>query len=539
MGSGKSIDVDTVDGKHVDVDGAGTHDEIAIYDVNSRVYDSERLDGYHAGNIDGSIPINNGTLNVNLNADLFEGRHGDVTAKADTFSLRDASGDLKINTQLYTANTIIKDTGSAIELRNATDTGWVDLVINNLTIKGTTTKVNSETVTIADNIVLLNSNVTGAATENGGVQVERGTTGADASLLWDESIGKWKCGLVDSEIEISLKGHHHIKTDIDDFIHKTSHAIGGNDFLSPADIGAVKNTFGTPEMITDVESKRPAAGVSGRLFFASDTKRIWQDINTAWQIIGGQDTIPWTSVTSIPVATSTTPGVVKVGENIFVTEDGTISIANNYDSFLLRREEFVTTEGQTVFNLTKGKYMLNKNAVSIYLFGQKLPNSAFSEVNETSVQLKESVDPGSLVEIEYFHFIDVYPYPVHAFEHLPTGTDPLPEATESIPGWLPAADKAKLNTVSKNAKKVESSTTNGNIKIDDVETQVYRHQTYVHDQSVGSALWTISHNLNRYPSVTVVDTDGYVFMPASIRYVDSNTIEIGLSSEQTGKVFLN
>ena len=30
--------------------------------------------------------------------------------------------------------------------------------------------------------------------------------------------------------------------------------------------------------------------------------------------------------------------------------------------------------------------------------------------------------------------------------------------------------------------------------------------TYVHSQTSTSATWTINHNLNRYPSVTVVDT---------------------------------
>ena len=39
----------------------------------------------------------------------------------------------------------------------------------NLTVSGTTTTVESETVTIADNILLVNSNVTGTPSENGGI----------------------------------------------------------------------------------------------------------------------------------------------------------------------------------------------------------------------------------------------------------------------------------------------------------------------------------------------------------------------------------
>lgn len=31
---------------------------------------ADKVDGYHAGNTSGSIPINNGTVNTNLNADM-------------------------------------------------------------------------------------------------------------------------------------------------------------------------------------------------------------------------------------------------------------------------------------------------------------------------------------------------------------------------------------------------------------------------------------------------------------------------------------
>ena len=63
-------------------------------------------------------------------------------------------------------------------------------VVGNLQVDGTVTTVNSETVTIADNIILLNSNVTGAPTENAGIEIERGTA-ANVQILWNESSDKW------------------------------------------------------------------------------------------------------------------------------------------------------------------------------------------------------------------------------------------------------------------------------------------------------------------------------------------------------------
>jgi len=63
----------------------------------------------------------------------------------------------------------------------------------NLTVSGTTTTVNSETVTIADNIIVLNSNETGSPFEDGGIEIERGTS-SNKSLTWNETDDKWTVG---------------------------------------------------------------------------------------------------------------------------------------------------------------------------------------------------------------------------------------------------------------------------------------------------------------------------------------------------------
>lgn len=64
---------------------------------------------------------------------------------------------------------------------NATITG-------NLTVSGTTTTVNSNTVNIGDNILILNSDETGSPSQDGGFEVERGTS-TNVSFFWDESEG--------------------------------------------------------------------------------------------------------------------------------------------------------------------------------------------------------------------------------------------------------------------------------------------------------------------------------------------------------------
>ena len=69
-----------------------------------------------------------------------------------------------------------------------TATGVV--VAGNMTAEGTTTTVNSNTVSIADNIVTLNSDATGTPTQNAGIEIERGDE-ANVQIRWNEGSDKW------------------------------------------------------------------------------------------------------------------------------------------------------------------------------------------------------------------------------------------------------------------------------------------------------------------------------------------------------------
>jgi len=61
----------------------------------------------------------------------------------------------------------------------------------NLVVSGTTTTVNSETLEVGDNFIILNSGVTGSPTLDAGIKVERGSE-ADVEFKWNETEDKWE-----------------------------------------------------------------------------------------------------------------------------------------------------------------------------------------------------------------------------------------------------------------------------------------------------------------------------------------------------------
>ena len=90
-----------------------------------------------------------------------------------------ATGDISFS------GSIISSSGSSVVINdNLTLTG-------NLTVNGTTTTINTATLNISDNIVVLNKDVTGTPTENAGLEIERGTS-ANVDIRWNEVSNKWE-----------------------------------------------------------------------------------------------------------------------------------------------------------------------------------------------------------------------------------------------------------------------------------------------------------------------------------------------------------
>ena len=106
-----------------------------------------------------------------------------------------ATGTLSVATSIHGPSTFYidpapDDTG---EVGGATtDTGTV-VILGDLRVTGETTTVNSTTVSVGDNEIVLNGDHTGTPTLDAGLRVERGSLN-DAFFNWDESEDSWVVG---------------------------------------------------------------------------------------------------------------------------------------------------------------------------------------------------------------------------------------------------------------------------------------------------------------------------------------------------------
>ncbi len=62
--------------------------------------------------------------------------------------------------------------------------------------------------------------------------------------------------------------------------------------------------------------------------------------------------------------------------------------------------------------------------------------------------------------------------------------------------------------------------------------------SYTHNQSSSSTLWTVTHNLGKFPSVTVVDSAGTWFV-GDVSYTNENELTISFRYAFSGKAYCN
>ncbi len=133
-----------------------------------------------------------------------------------------------------TTNVHTKWDGTQLVDSLVSDDGTTVTVAGNLTVTGTTTTVNSNTVNIGDNIIVLNSDETGTPSQDGGIEIERGTSD-NVLLTYKESTDRW---------QFTNDGSTYYNIPISSEYNNYTHPTDGFDATTP--------TLGTWEVITEI-----------------------------------------------------------------------------------------------------------------------------------------------------------------------------------------------------------------------------------------------------------------------------------------------
>ena len=124
--------------------------------------------------------------NLGIGADKIQARSGEEVA------------ELKLNT-----------TGGDVTLGDASST---ITVTGDLVVSGAATTLNTATLSVEDNEITLNKNVTGSPSASAGLRVERGDA-TDSQLIWNETDDKWQVHNGTTTFDIAHSSHAPVTID--------------------------------------------------------------------------------------------------------------------------------------------------------------------------------------------------------------------------------------------------------------------------------------------------------------------------------------
>ncbi len=335
--TGGSVAVTTLSGTNFSTANASiTGGSISSTDVDmsgqTLTLDNDQISGdaIHSGTISGSnLQGAAGSTIQAYDITVGAGKTLDVSSGTLTLANDQLSGDdIDGGTYSNFASTGITDSATATKLTlddtdatfgvnidagtNTLDAGATTLaslnvsgnavVAGDLTVSGSVTTTLSETVNIEDNTIVLNSNETGAPTQNGGIEIERGTAD-NATVLWNETSDAFemKVGTAAADLTINdltvneitltnalpltMGGTH---TDTSAFADNsimvmsggtgvTELAVGGNSTVLKVNAGGTLG-YAQVDLTADVSGALPIAnGGTGLTASDSDNKVMFSD----------------------------------------------------------------------------------------------------------------------------------------------------------------------------------------------------------------------------------------------------------------------
>ena len=133
---------------------------------------------------------------------------GTVTAVVEGNGIEVTNGTSATPTVAVDAGTNIQVTSEGVSVKpiltGITSITAVTGSFDTLTVTGTTTVIETETLKISDNFIYLNKDAPDAVpTQDAGISINRGTS-TDANLFWDELAGRWSLSKADLQTSNAL-----------------------------------------------------------------------------------------------------------------------------------------------------------------------------------------------------------------------------------------------------------------------------------------------------------------------------------------------
>ena len=133
-------------------------------------------------------------LTTTLNGEISRAKTAEAVLTTALNGVQTFNQTLNTTSNVTFNNVLVNGVLNSDDITASTLTTSGDVIVQgSLTVNGTTTTVNTETLNVADNIIILNSDVTGIATQNAGIEVERGDE-SNVQLLWNETTNRWSVG---------------------------------------------------------------------------------------------------------------------------------------------------------------------------------------------------------------------------------------------------------------------------------------------------------------------------------------------------------
>jgi hypothetical protein len=203
----------------------------------------------------------------------------------------------------------------------------------------------------------------------------------------------------------------------------------------------VQNAGGTPSIQAGTDSSKPSAGVVGRIYVATDTKKIYRDSGTSWDVIG---TINWSDITGKPTTlagygiTDATPSS-HIGSGGSAHANATPSTAG-----------FMSASDKAKLDGIAAGAEVNQNAFSIVKVGAAL---LVADTKQDTIEISQ----GNGITLTPDSINDVLTISANVFS-VNGKTGDVSLIASDVGAETPSGAQAKADTAEQNAKSYADST---------------------------------------------------------------------------------